>query len=306
VSLPRRASGPTGGNGPYSVAIVTFRRPASLDAVLRGLASQHVRPGVIAVADNDPDESARPIVEEVQAATDVQIGYVPVGRNLGPAGGWARAADWLSMNPNRGNWLVVVDDDDPVAGADVLARLLEHAQSTDADVAAVGQRGAVLNRMTATLRRVRTPGRDVDYLASGGTPFYRWSTVDEVGFFDPELFFGFEDLDLGLRLTSAGYRLVVLPLPGYEVGDTSVNRSAWREYFKTRSMIVITRRHLGTIATFSTICRTAVIGAARLWAETRQPELIRARWRGVGDGIRGRLGPGDFAPGTNPPKPVRP
>jgi GT2 family glycosyltransferase len=171
-------------------------------------------------------------------------------------------------------------------------------------VAAVGLRGAVLRRPWATLHR-RVPldsPCEVDYLAGGGAPLYRWATIDELGFFDGGLFFGFEDLELGLRLRHAGYRLLAVPVAHHEVPDTASSRSAWREYFKTRALVTIVRRHLGLPELFATLTRSLLVGAPVIATRHRDASLAVARWRGALDGLRGRLGPQSYAPGANPPK----
>jgi rhamnopyranosyl-N-acetylglucosaminyl-diphospho-decaprenol beta-1,3/1,4-galactofuranosyltransferase len=183
----------------YSAAIVTFRREGELARVLDGLVAQAAAPGLVVVADNDPDRSAEDVVASFAADADVEVVYLPVGRNLGPAGGWAAAAALAASHPARGKWFAVFDDDDPIAHPDVMLRLIRRATAAPPEVAAVGLRGATLRRWSATLRRApELPGSPAraDYLASGGAPLYRWSAIEDVGFFDPDLFFGFEDLDL--------------------------------------------------------------------------------------------------------------
>lgn len=292
--------------GAYCAAIVTFRRPDTLATVLEGLAAQRVRPSVVAVADNDPENSAAGVVAQLRQRTGLDIVHVPVGQNLGPAGGWTRAVELLQSRADRGEWVGIFDDDDPIEHPDVMGRLVDAASRCERDVAAVGLRGAVLHRPWATLHR-RSPlaaPAEVDYLAGGGAPMYRWETVDELGFFDGDLFFGFEDLELGLRYRAAGRRLVVVHVEHHDVPDTAPTRSAWREYYKTRALVTIARRHLGRPELIATIARALVVGAPLIAVRNRDGALALARFRGVIDGLRGRLGPQSYAPGANPPKPA--
>lgn len=288
----------------YSAAIVTFRRPESLALVLQGLARQETPPTVVAVADNDPGESAKSVVDLVSRSTGMSVLHVPVGANLGPAGGWERAVEELQQRGDRGGWVAILDDDDPIEHPRVLAELLVAAETAQADVAALGLRGAELSRVSATLHRVH-PGahtREVDYLAGGGTPLYRWKVIDELGFFAGELFFGFEDLEFGLRLQAAGYRLLVVPTEHHTVADTAAVRTPWREYYKARSIVTICRRHLGTAPLVATLARSLLLGGLVLAIRTRNLNLIRARWHGAVDALRGSLGPGRYAPTSNPAK----
>lgn len=294
---------------PYSAAIVTFRRPASLALVVDGLRHQEHLPTMVVVADNDPLRSAEQTVAELSASCPFELAYLPVGSNLGPAGGWARAVDHLGGCSARGEWVAVFDDDDPITHPQVMRRLAARAAAVPSEVAGVGLRGARLRRWSASLHRVDPTGATgpgADYLASGGAPLYRWSAIEEVGFFDPDLFFGFEDLELGIRLRRRGLRLLVEDLGGLQpVADTAATRTAWREYFKTRALVAVCRRHLGTFPLSLTLLRALVLGTPRLLLAGGGLGLVRARWRGARDGLVGALGPGSAAPSANPSKPGR-
>jgi GT2 family glycosyltransferase len=290
----------------YAAAIVTFRRPDSLRTVIANLLEQTQAPTMVVVADNDPAGSAQDVVREFASARPGVL-YLPVGRNLGPAGGWARGVACARESKERGDWIAIFDDDDPVSDTDVMRCLMVRASAVSSNVAAIGMRGARLNRLTGVVTRCQSAdGSTVsaDYLASNGAPLYRWSSIDEVGFFDEKLFFGFEDLDLGVRLRDAGFGLAVEPLAGVQVQDSSSTRTAWREYYKTRALVVICRRHLGPVPLIATLTRTLLLGSVLLLLRerSRSMSMSMARWRGAWDGLRGRLGPGRYAPASNPPK----
>jgi GT2 family glycosyltransferase len=291
----------------YSAAVVTYRRAASLRDVLLSISGQVPPPRLTVVADNDPERSAECVVEELRDGWPGRIEYVPVGENLGPAGGWAEAVARAQRLPqSRGDYVLVVDDDDLLGSPHLVRALLEVAERSGPTVAGVGLRGARLNRPKALLERVEPPegsSGPVDYLASNGAPLYRWAAVDKVGFFERDLFFGFEDLDLGMRLARAGWTLKVAPLPSlHVVADTSPNRTAWREYYKNRSLLWILRRHVGVRAVAVALLRSTTLGGARLAIETRNVDLMRARWMGSADGLSGRLGRSRYEPTENPPK----
>lgn len=289
----------------YSAAVATFRRPASLREVLDGLSGQHLLPTLVVVADNDPERSGEAVVADVDARSPFRILYVPMDANAGPSGAWSAAVARALTEADHGQWIGVFDDDDPIIDPRVMCRLLERAGGAPADVAAVGMRGARLRRWSATLRRVESTDTDsgsADYLASNGAPLYRCDAIERLGFFDGDLFFGFEDLDLGLRLRAAGFRLLVDPLDGiHRVADSAPSRTPWREYFKTRSLVVICRRHLGLLPLLSTMARALVLAAPALGVRSG-PGLVVARWCGAHDGLRNRLGPRRWAPADNPAK----
>jgi GT2 family glycosyltransferase len=281
----------------YCAVLATFRRPESLRLSLDALMAQHHRPNFVVIADNDPDGSAGPVAGE---NWPVPVVNVAMPRNLGPAGGWAAAIHRAQPREDRGEWMLVLDDDDPIEHPDTVGRLL--ATTIGGEVAGLGLRGAVVTRPLGLLRRVSGHAQPVDYLSSGGLPLYRWVALDAVGGFDESLFFGFEDLDLGLRLRRGGWSLVVaeLGLP-YVVADTNSTRMPWREYYKARALVTVARRHLGLSVTALTALRLG-LGGARLLVQAHGPDLAAARIAGVGDGLRGRLGVRRYDPAANPSK----
>lgn len=292
----------------YTAAIVTFRRAGSLATVLEGLRGQSARPSLTVVADNDPDQSAREVVDAARKQWPGEIVYAPVGENLGPAGGWAHAVEVAASDlRHRGEWVLVIDDDDPIEATELVDLLLRDTQLRGPKLAGVGLRGAHWNKGRARLERVEPPQgsvASVDYLAGNGAPLYSWAAIDDVGFFDPTLFFGFEDLDLGFRLREAGWELLVSPRPSlHSVADTAGTRTPWREYYKARALVWILRRQQGPYAVAMTLMRSVILGGLRLGLVGRRPSLFKARLLGALDGLSGRLGVRRYRPGANPAKP---
>jgi len=301
------SNAPLGCPSRYTAVIVTFRRAESLAGVLRTLRQQSVPPCLTVVADNDPERSAHEVVEQSRAEWPGELIYAPVGENLGPSGGWAHAVDIAaSLRDIRGDWVLVIDDDDPFSAPGLIKCLLGQAASQRSALAGIGLRGARWDHRRARLRRVEpTEGRvaRVDYLAGNGAPLYSWAAIDAVGFFTPQLFFGFEDLDLGFRLRSAGWDLVVAPHPSvHTVPDTASVRTDWREYYKTRALIWTLREHEGIYAQGLSVVRSVLLGGLRLALVERRVTLARARVQGAWDAYRGRLGVRRYHPSTNPPK----
>ena len=286
----------------YSAVMVTFRRPHELRRALDAVMAQAAPPTFVIVADNDPAGSGAAVIAE--GRWPVPVHHLPMARNLGPAGGWAAAMDDAAARPDRGEWVLVLDDDDPIEHHAVVGELLARARAPR--LAAIGLRGAELRRPLGLLRRVvgsRGVPTPADYLASNGAPLYRWEAIDEVGGFDGRLFFGFEDLDVGVRLARAGWTARAVSLDDlHVVADTASARTPWREYYKTRALVAIARRHLGPLTTALTVGRAAGLGAARLVPSRGGPALALARLRGAHDGLRGRLGVRRYDPASNPSK----
>ena len=251
----------------YSAVVLTYRRVRSLARVIDSLLRQTQPPSLLVVVDNDPDQSAAVVARELAQTCGIAIEYTSTRENLGPAGGWALGVEAARAHPLRGDWVGVFDDDDPIDSPDALATLMATATTAAPNVAAVGLRGAKLHRWHARLVRTEPAAgcdAEVDYLASNGAPLYRWDAIAAVGFFDPVLFFGFEDLELGLRLNAAGWRcLVVAPPVPVDISGTET-RTCRRRVLQVPSPSGVCRRHLGWMPVAVVVLRSVGLGSLRL------------------------------------------
>nr|WP_274377086.1 glycosyltransferase family 2 protein [Methylotenera mobilis] len=112
-----------------TVCLCTFRRPA-LSNALQSLVNQIIPDGVtmdVVVADNDPHESGRPIVESYAKEGSLPITYV-VAHEPGVA-----SARNCSVANARGEWLAFIDDDEE-ADVDWVQALLKCAEAHQASV----------------------------------------------------------------------------------------------------------------------------------------------------------------------------
>lgn len=260
---------------------VTYRRPGELAATLAAFVTQETVPDLIVIVDNDPDMSARAIVPD-------EAIYVATGENLGPAGGLP--IGFATAISHGADWVVVVDDDTPPGPGQVFTELTRMATSADDDVAAVGFIGARYNRRTGQSERIPNPEGiiEVDWIGGGQLPMYRMTAIAAVEM-DPGLFFGYEELALGLLLQRAGWRLIA------DTERWSANRfsqqaarrsrpraqvAPWRRYYSARNLILIGR----TVGR-----RTTLVAIAASLARA-----VRSRsWmalRGTVDGVLGRTG----------------
>jgi hypothetical protein len=144
----------------------------------------------------------------------------------------------------------------------------------------------------------------IDAIGGDRLPCYSVRAVRAVGPFRADLFFGFEELEFGLRLRRAGWslaadgpalrhdreqrRAVATP----PVPRRSLDPVSWRRYYSLRNLIVILRDH----GHASTAARVAlVVGFGKPIANlVRQPRLalahLRLNARACRDGWTGRLG----------------
>jgi glycosyltransferase involved in cell wall biosynthesis len=236
--------------------LVTFRRPEQLAATLSAVVGQSRPLDHLVVVDNAP----APRTEEILRSALPEASYVAAPENLGPAGGIALGVEHVLESAREGDWVVVLDDDDPPPRPDVFATLADFATEMagrDPATGAVGLSGARFDRRRG--RMVRVPDGDlrgavrVDYIAGNQFPFYSADALRAVGPPRRDLFFGFDDLELGMRLADCGYSLYgcgatwlrsrtdagrLGPRPGPAL---ALAEPGWRRYYSIRNLVAILR-----------------------------------------------------------------
>jgi glycosyltransferase involved in cell wall biosynthesis len=287
--------------------LVTYRRTAAVELMLERVATQTQPLRSLVLVDNDPCDANR----SAAAAADPACGavtYVAAPENLGPAGGIALGLERVLAGAADDDWCVLLDDDDPPPDEAVFADLLAFAQALPARAGAVGLAGARLDRRRG--RMVRVPDGDlhgavpVDYLGGNQCPVVRLAAVRDAGVFEPRLFFGFEELEFGLRLQRHGWglyghgdrwrarradlgRLDMDARPDRAVGPLS-----WRRFYSLRNLVWVLRadgRHRAALE----VALVQGVGKPALNL-VRAPRLsfrhLRTNVRASVDGWRGALG----------------
>ena len=311
--------------------LVTYRRPEALADHLGRLRTQTRSIDHLVVVDNDAS-SRRADGGAVGAAIDRyrsggrSADHLRMPANLGPAGAIAVGMESVIELGIDDDWVVLLDDDDPPFDHDVLDCLWSVAIATPDAVAAVGVIGSPFDRRSAHLRRLSDEELDghaavghaldgdpldgiidVDYLGGNQLPLYRLAAIRAVGVFERDLFWGYDDLDFGLRLRRAGFRLVVsrevarrarahhgrLGLDVAAAAPSSVMRLAtWRRYYTMRNLVHLLRKQgLDRVA----IRRAVAAGIAKPMVNApRRPvesmAQLSAGVRGALDGWFDRLG----------------
>ena len=285
----RRRGSESLGNGRLFGILVTFRRPRALEVMLEALLAQSQPIQEILVVDNAASKGNRSITE-ANAARDLSTTYLPTGDNLGPAGAISIGMERVLEQAGDDDWVVLFDDDDPPQERGLLEELRAFALELlprDGAIAGVGTAGARFDARRGRL--VRTPDDQligavpVDCIGGNQLPMYRVSAVREVGPFHSDLFFGFDDLEYGLRLRRAGWslyahgeiqrrsrerlgRLKRSPRPARRLRPLG-----WRDYYSVRNLIWICRAQ-GWTTTALRLSLAHVIGKP-LVNVGRQPRL---------------------------------
>lgn len=291
----------------FAGVLVTFRRPDALATMLRALGAQTRTLDRLIVVDNEPTGATRALVGELAPGAE----YVAAAENLGPAGGIALGMERILAEAADRDWIVTLDDDDPPTDPTLFATLLAfatHLAARDRSVGAVGAEGARCDRGRG--RMVWVPDEelrgdvDVDWIGGDFFPVYSAAALRVAGTMRADLFFGFEELDLGLRLRDCGYR-IVLPgqlclarrvangqlglavLPSRALGEVT-----WRRYYSLRNLIRIL---LDRGALTGAVRVTVVVGLAKpLVNLARAPRSawrhLRLNLRACADAWTGRIG----------------
>lgn len=289
--------------------LVTFRRADHLEKTLGRLAEQDRRLDTLVIVDNDPAESARALVERWRDDSTA-VTYLPAGDNLGPAGGIALGMRHVLGSAADDDWVVLLDDDDPPRTSDMLAALEElgtRLRAGDRKVGAVGASGTRFDRARARTMRIGdadlTEAVPSDCVGGNQLPFYSVHAVRAVGVFDERLFFGFDDLEYGLRLRAAGFGVYAHGRLWYDgrahygrLGmetppDRRLGEASWRRYYSLRNLVYILRRRGEGAAAM----RLAARGLAKpIYNLPRRPALamqhLRLNARAVADAYTGRMG----------------
>jgi rhamnopyranosyl-N-acetylglucosaminyl-diphospho-decaprenol beta-1,3/1,4-galactofuranosyltransferase len=300
--------------------LVTFRRPEVLAGTLARLASQTRSLDHLIVVDNDSSTEVAQMIggrrRDAQAIT-----YLDPGQNVGPAGGFALGMRSVAETAGEQDWVFLLDDDDPPFFDTAFETATAFARSMIRLDPATGGVGVSGGRFDPRRGRVlRVPDADiagpveVDHITGGGLPFYRLEMVRRVGVMRSDLFFGFEELEYGLRVVRAGYKLYADGetwaerksvkraaglLPPEEVSarrsgqvSLTLDEPTWRRYYSLRNLIVILRdlgyRWPAVRLTLTRGLLKPLLNLPRTPGRAR--DHLRVNWKAIRDAWRNHLG----------------
>lgn len=294
---------PTSSNPAVASMLVARRRAEDTARTIERIAAQTLPVSYLLVVNVEADAETEDVV---RAWNDdrLEVAYLPVVENVGPAGGVALGVRTLLQRCPTADFVALFEEDDPPPSDASLARLVAHLQQRTASERSggVGFHGAVLNRRSARLQRPDLGGDgsvDVDYIAGGSCPVFRRELLEEIGAYDPTLFFGFEELEFGLRARAAGWRLEIISdgtgrarRPATAGQTRQLGEWSWRRYYSLRNLMVILRRQGQTTLAL----RVGLVrGVAKplVWLPLH-PRLaarhLRFNVRAIRDAMAGRLG----------------
>jgi GT2 family glycosyltransferase len=240
-----------------------------------------------------------------------RVEYLAAPENLGPAGALALGAGHLLHTADDADWVMFFDDDNPprtTEGVSEIADFADEVLRQDPRTGGVGLVGARFNIRSGLMARIADQDLSgtvpVSYIGGGQLPCYRVATIRDVGLPNPRLFFGFDDLDYGLRLNAAGWQLYIngntlareRHIYGLIGADKSPNRAiqsvGWRDYYSTRNIIWILNSRHHHIAAARVIARRII--AKTVYNLPCSPRLAWAHFtlgvRAAFDAYTGRMG----------------
>lgn len=240
-------------------ALCTYKRSSDLLTMLDSLESQTRQLDHLVVVDNDADTTVIDLVNDHPICERLSVEVIGASNNPGPAGAFAIAYDKVAQVAAADDLFITFDDDDPPPTNTLLEDLgaFAEVELTDKTVAGVGLRGGVLSETTGLISpRPANPhfgsaeSEEADHLHGNWFPCYRFGALGEVAGFDEELFWGFEELDVGRRLKAKGYSLrVASSLYSSVAPDRERVRwldplapPSWRHFYRHRNLIRILRR----------------------------------------------------------------
>lgn len=283
--------------------LLTFRRPNELVDHLRRVAAQTAGLDTLLVVDNDDDPDVRALLDDHQDAAD-EVRYLGIGDNPGPAGGIAAGFEEILQRADDRDWLVLLDDDDPPRRDDTFEILRNVGLALESSVprlGGVGLWGATVRRTGRLRADASSQPAPVDYLPGSACVHYNVGALRHSETHHPDLFFGFDDLDLGLGLRRGGWFLYssgqareqeLTHMVDDRRASGSVAAPSWRRYYSLRNLIIVLRRDDRIIAP---IFMSLVAGIAKPVTNLPlHPQLawrnLTANLRAIRDGWKGTLG----------------
>jgi len=274
--------------------LVTFQRPSLLIDHLDALRNQTAPLDSLTIVDNDADPQIEALISEIDLGATTQVDYLPLPGNPGPAGGFTAGIEHVLTHPvDDDDLIVLLDDNDPPRTNQTLAdtaAIFTELEGKYDRVGAVGSWGARLHRRGRLRMALSQHPESVHYLAGGGCSHYAVKALRNNAGPDAELFFGFEELDLGMALRREGWTLWSSGMARrHGWGEAMVHRRAalrineptWRRYYSLRNLITILRKDGRTL---DALIVSVTVGIAKPLANT----VLTPRFALANLGLAGR------------------
>ncbi|TDQ19573.1 GT2 family glycosyltransferase [Algoriphagus boseongensis] len=230
--------------------VITYNRPEIVLDTLEKLFAQTHPPELIWVIDNSENLETD---HAIASLLNPKIKYFRMGYNAGPAGA---AMKGLQLCTQDGlDWILWADDNDPPFFSDTFEKLLT-IRNENPFCGIIGAVGHFFDRKKGVIKRIQSRLLEkkeiieVDCIAGNMSMIINAQVVKQGILPNPDLFFGFEELDFCLKASRRGFTLLVpaklfLRLRNYhnrvdfERPIYSKKRNHAREYYSLRNLLII-------------------------------------------------------------------
>ncbi len=189
--------------------VITYNRPVTLVDTLEKLFAQSFPPELIWVIDNSENLETDHAIASLR---NPRINYYRMGYNAGPAGA---AVKGLQLCAQDGlDWILWADDNDPPFFPDTFENLLS-ITNENPFCGIIGAVGHFFDRKKGVIKRVQSRLLEkkeiieVDCIAGNMLMVVNAELVKQGVLPNPDLFFGFEELDFCLKASRRGFTLLV-------------------------------------------------------------------------------------------------
>jgi GT2 family glycosyltransferase len=189
--------------------IITYNRPEILKKTLQDVFNQSYPPELIWIIDNSDNLKTD---HAIASLLDPRVKYHRMGYNAGPAGAAAKGLELCGSEEL--DWIYWGDDNDPPFREDCFERLLA-VSNVNPFAGVLGSVGQFFDRKKGVIKRIQTrllerkDTLEVDYVAGGMCMLVSGKVAQEGITPDPDLFFGFEELDFCLKVNRKGFVILV-------------------------------------------------------------------------------------------------
>ncbi len=197
----------------FAAFVITYNRPQLLETTLSRIIGQTHPPEYILIIDNSNNTLTK---ELILSFKNPKILYHKVGYNSGPAGASRLGIEKLEEMGYK--WIYWGDDNNPPRDENVFKRMWECIRTLEEKGEPVGLlagKGGSFNSWTGRVRSLsnlqlkRSEILEVDVVPGGQTLFVNSEIIKEGLLPDKKLFFGFEDLDMSLKLKKSRFSAYV-------------------------------------------------------------------------------------------------
>ncbi|GAB2497009.1 glycosyltransferase [Algoriphagus taiwanensis] len=230
--------------------VITYNRPTLVLKTLEQLFLQSYPPELIWIIDNSDDMKTD---HAIAGLSDPRIRYYRMGYNAGPAGA---AKTGLELCEKEGmDWIYWGDDNDPPQHRDTFEKLLS-IRNENPYCGILGAVGHFFDHKKGKIKRIQSrllekkKSLEVETVAGGMSMLVHRDVVKACVFPNPDLFFGFEELDFCLKAKRRGFTILVncgvfLELRkmhnrlDYERPLYKKKKNNVREYYSLRNLLYI-------------------------------------------------------------------